>query len=75
MIRHSNHIGQCNMITISRQEFEDFKQEYYGGPLRLHERFGQAFLNRFYPHLEDYRLYYNPNNEASETHIKETYIF
>ena len=58
---------------ISRKDVTDFYESYSTGDYP-HLRLGQAFLNRFYPHVSDSELFYENDDAIAAAHIEEHYV-
>lgn len=62
------------MEPISLSKYEKFRSEYYGGPMRISLRLGQAFMNRFARSEANPRLFYMTDNTQAERIIMEDYV-
>jgi len=58
---------------ISIMEYNNFKRQYYLGRYEG-QRFGQAFLNQFFPDKKDPELFYSTDDRESERMIFERYM-
>ena len=58
---------------ISTVTFFEFKQDYLNG-MYPHERFGQAFLNIFYPDEIHPQLFYEENRSSCIAIIFDIYV-
>jgi hypothetical protein len=66
--------GFFTYMKIPYSRYCQFQTEYYGGPMRLYLRFGQAFLNKFLPLVQDPNLFYLENNEDAQIIILDRYV-
>lgn len=57
------------IVKISVPEYNKFKIAYYNERAFPHERFGQAFLNKFYPDLVRPTLFYETNDRIAAQYI------
>ena len=59
---------------ITKNEFQSFLHDYYHAPELHLLRMGQAFLNRFYPHITDHELFYEQNDTMALMLIERHYV-
>ncbi len=58
---------------ITAEEFNEFKQDFFAGAYKP-MRFGQAFLNQFYPDIVDSKLFYETRTKDAEALAWNTYV-
>lgn len=63
-----------NIKKISYTELRDFSAVYYRTDACKNMRYGQAFLNKFYPAVVDPNLFYQENDVAAVNMIFEKYV-
>lgn len=62
-------------MKISYQEYLQFKKDYYNSHTDYqHQRFGQAFLNKFFPTVTDPDLFYCEDLGVAENMICNKYL-
>ena len=62
------------MDRISTAAFGEFCVAYGTDPTYKHQRFGQAFLNHFYPTVNDPDLFYTRDINYATNKICENYL-
>jgi len=63
---------ECNKITI--ETFAAFTVCYWTTDRYKNQRFGQAFLNRYFPHVRDPNLFYETDSQAATRMIFKKYV-
>ncbi|QRE00164.1 hypothetical protein [Burkholderia phage BCSR5] len=59
---------------ITHKEYADWKVRFYQSGANKDLRLGQAFLNKFYPHLACPELFYETDAGKAERAIFEQYV-
>lgn len=64
------------IIRISLREYMEFRRDYFKADFYHHKslRFGQAFLDKFFPIIPDDELWYCTNVDEATDLIFERYV-
>ncbi|HJU58787.1 MAG TPA: hypothetical protein VJ583_03505 [Nitrososphaeraceae archaeon] len=61
------------MHKITPKQYEDFRKKFFAGGYP-HQRYGQAFMNNFFPLEIDSRIFYGTDQIKVQNEIMNKYI-
>lgn len=65
-----------NIVKMSYERYEEFRMKYFREKRTTykHLRFGQAFLNEYYPHHSDIELFNEKDQKTADRLILADYV-